>query len=123
MKTYYITQIFVTSTGQWRSSNCAPNRKAAEWAAKDKCDRKEYGKYACKKSEVRVVEVEAENASDAFAKANRIDNEEWNVTLLHKGQVIGHKIAKTHDEAMQKAERMLAKRPARMDVETFIAPA
>jgi hypothetical protein len=47
----------------------------------------------------------------------------WNVTLLHKGQVIGHKVAKSHDEAMQKAERMLAKQPTRMDVETFIAPA
>jgi hypothetical protein len=72
MTTFYITQTFVPNLGSWRSSNCSPNRSAADWAAKDKCNRKEYGKYACKPSEVRVVEVNADSASDAFVIANTL---------------------------------------------------
>ena len=70
MKTYYITQIFVPTTGNWRSANSSPNRKAAEWVARDKCDKKEYGRYACKPSEVRVVEVQADNVQEAFKLAD-----------------------------------------------------
>ena len=47
----------------------------------------------------------------------------WNVVLLHKDEVIGHKIASSHDEAMGMAEKMLKKQPVRMDITTFIAPA
>ena len=47
----------------------------------------------------------------------------WNVVLLHKDAVLGHKIASSHDEAVRMAEKMLKKHQVRMDITTFIAPA